>query len=72
VRAAPIPLPPDGRRTVVNPAAGVAHETRQPKPDGPQRVDTVCGQWHTSYTWGRTHALRLCGRCYRGRRGEGA
>jgi hypothetical protein len=70
VSAVPIPLPPDGRRTVVNPVTGAAHETRYPRAFA--YVSTICGRTLPYAAWGRTHATRLCGQCYRGRRGEGA
>jgi hypothetical protein len=70
VSAVPIPLPPDGRRTVVSPRTGLAHETRF-VPVGVSTT-TICGRYISPAQWGRTHATRLCGQCYRGRRGEGA
>jgi hypothetical protein len=71
VSAVPIPLPPDGRRTVVNVRTGLAHMTRSgDKHEVP--LTTICGKRLEVAGWGRTHATRLCGQCYRGRRGEGA
>jgi hypothetical protein len=70
VSAVPIPLPPDGRRTVVSPETGTAHEIRGDKYSPPYTA--VCGRDIRIAAWGRTHATRLCGTCYRSRRGEGA
>jgi hypothetical protein len=71
VSAVPIPLPPDGRRTVVNVRTGLAHETRSSDRNAAP-VTAICGRDLEVAGWGRTHATRLCGQCYRGRRGEGA